>query len=54
MTNDKVKVSAYLPLKVKTLLQDIFIAQIKKGDKKSYGDIIGDALVRVHGKEIDG
>jgi len=54
MTNDKVKVSVYIPFKIKIMLAELSTEYMKAGSKKSYGDIIVDALVRVHGKEMDG
>lgn len=42
---DKIKVTIYLTMEHKALLDAMFVSCLMQGTKKSYGDIIGEAIV---------
>lgn len=48
---EKIKMSVYMPKKVKGILDDIYTAGIHNGNKRSYGNIISSLILYALKKE---
>jgi len=44
MTNEKIKLTIYITKEAKAILDALYISHFKDGNKKSYGEIVDDAL----------